>query len=106
MTRIGVRELRQNASVYLAQVKAGEVVEITERGTLIAVMRAPSPQAATREVLIAAAATLEPVGPRILDGLHLAGARSILSSLTAFVSYDGQLCDAAAAVGLPVVTPV
>ncbi len=54
MTRIGVRELRQNASVYLAQVKAGQVVEITERGTLIAVMRAPSPQAATREALIAA----------------------------------------------------
>ena len=54
MTRIGVRELRQNASVYLAQVKAGQVVEITERGTLIAVMRAPSPQATTREALIAA----------------------------------------------------
>ena len=55
--------------------------------------------------VIADAATLEPVGLRCLDSLHLAGARSILSSLTAFVSYDRQLCDAAAAVGLPVVSP-
>ena len=55
--------------------------------------------------VIADAATLEPVGLRSLDSLHLAGARSILTSLTAFVSYDRQLCDAAAAVGLPVVSP-
>ncbi len=36
MTTIGVRELRQHASRYLALVKAGETVEVTERGKVIA----------------------------------------------------------------------
>lgn len=31
MERIGIRELRQNASRYLAKVKTGETVEVTER---------------------------------------------------------------------------
>ena len=31
-----MRELRQHASRYLAQVKNGEVVEVTERGQLVA----------------------------------------------------------------------
>ena len=53
MTRIGVRELRQHASVYLAKVKAGEIVEVTERGKLIATIQAPSPDATAREGLIA-----------------------------------------------------
>lgn len=38
MERIGVRELRQNASRYLALVKAGQTVEISERGTLVAML--------------------------------------------------------------------
>ena len=53
MTRIGVRELRQHASRYLKQVKAGEVVEVTERGKLIALMVPPSPAVAGRDQLIA-----------------------------------------------------
>ena len=37
MERIGVRELRQNASQYLAQVAAkGEAIEITDRGRPVA----------------------------------------------------------------------
>jgi len=36
MLRIGVRELRQHASRYLAQVAAGESVEVTDRGRLVA----------------------------------------------------------------------
>jgi len=36
MNSIGVRELRQNASRYLARVKAGETIEVTERGTPVA----------------------------------------------------------------------
>jgi len=35
---IGVRELRQNASVYLARVKAGETLEVTDRGTPVALL--------------------------------------------------------------------
>ena len=34
--RIGVRELRQHASRYLAIVQTGEVVEVTDRGRLVA----------------------------------------------------------------------
>ncbi len=36
MRSIGVRELRQNASRYLREVKRGETVEVTERGEPIA----------------------------------------------------------------------
>jgi prevent-host-death family protein len=52
-TRIGVRELRQNASRYLARVKAGETVEVTERGVLVAVLAPPSPPASARDRLVA-----------------------------------------------------
>lgn len=53
MTRIGIRELRQHASRYLEQVKAGEVVEVTERGELIALLVSPTPAVASRDRLIA-----------------------------------------------------
>jgi prevent-host-death family protein len=36
MDRVGVRELRQNLSVYLRRVKAGEALEVTERGEPVA----------------------------------------------------------------------
>ncbi len=38
MERIGVRELRQNASKYLDRVKRGESIEVTERGVPVAVI--------------------------------------------------------------------
>ncbi len=36
MERVGVRELRQNLSVYLRRVKVGERLEVTERGQVVA----------------------------------------------------------------------
>ena len=36
--RIGVRELRQNLSVHLRRVIAGETFEVTERGRTVAVL--------------------------------------------------------------------
>lgn len=36
MERIGIRELNQNTSRYIALAKAGETIEITERGQLVA----------------------------------------------------------------------
>ena len=36
MERIGVRELRQNASRYLKRVEAGETIEIADRGRPVA----------------------------------------------------------------------
>ena len=53
MTRIGIRELRQHASQYLEQVKAGEVVEVTERGKLVALLVSPTPAVISRDRLIA-----------------------------------------------------
>jgi len=40
--RVGVRELRQNLSVYLDRVKAGETLEVTEHGSPVARL-APNP---------------------------------------------------------------
>lgn len=42
MDRVGVRELRQNLSVYLRRVRAGEALEVTEHGHPVAVL-APLP---------------------------------------------------------------
>ena len=53
MERIGVRELRQNASRYLKRVEAGETVEVTDRGRLVALLVPPSPAQTARERLIA-----------------------------------------------------
>ena len=36
MDRIGVRELRQHASRYLARVMGGETIEVTDRGRPVA----------------------------------------------------------------------
>lgn len=36
MERIGVREFRQNASVYLKRVQLGERFQVTDRGTPVA----------------------------------------------------------------------
>ena len=38
MERVGVRELRQNLSVYLRRVRRGETLEVTERGRPVAVL--------------------------------------------------------------------
>ncbi len=41
-SQVGVRELRQNLSVYLRRVKAGETLEVTEHGQPVAQL-APKP---------------------------------------------------------------
>jgi prevent-host-death family protein len=41
---VGVRELRQNLSVYLDRVKKGEALTVTEHGTAVAILR-PLPKA-------------------------------------------------------------
>jgi prevent-host-death family protein len=71
MERIGVRDLRQNASRYLALVKAGETVEVTERGELIALLvpaqRSQSARArliATGKLIAASAPTGRARSPR------------------------------------------
>ena len=44
--RVGVRELRQNLSVYLRKVRAGATLEVTERGAPVALLT-PLPEALT-----------------------------------------------------------
>jgi prevent-host-death family protein len=52
--RVGVRELRQNLSVYLRRVKDGETLEVTERGQPVARLSpAPPPQMSILDRLIA-----------------------------------------------------
>jgi prevent-host-death family protein len=51
--RIGVRELRQHASRYLDRVRAGETVEVTDRGELVALLVPPEPARGARDRLIA-----------------------------------------------------
>ena len=43
MERVGIRELRQNLSVYLRKVKEGETFEVTERGQPVAVLKRADP---------------------------------------------------------------
>lgn len=43
---VGVRELRQNLSVYLDRVKKGEALTVTEHGAAVAILR-PLPAAST-----------------------------------------------------------
>lgn len=63
MKRIGVRELRQNASRYLALVKAGETVEVTERGELVALLSPPGASRSSRDRLIAAGRLIPALSP-------------------------------------------
>jgi prevent-host-death family protein len=51
---VGVRELRQNLSVYLRRVKAGESVEVKERGRRVAVLAPVSARASVLDRLVAA----------------------------------------------------
>jgi prevent-host-death family protein len=44
MERIGIRELRQNASEYVRRAEAGETIEVTDRGRPVARL-APLPAA-------------------------------------------------------------
>ncbi|GAA4810020.1 type II toxin-antitoxin system Phd/YefM family antitoxin [Tomitella cavernea] len=52
MKTIGVRELRQNASRYLAEVEAGAEIAVTRRGRTVARMVPVSEGERTRESLI------------------------------------------------------
>jgi prevent-host-death family protein len=51
---VGVRELRQNLSVYLKRVKAGETLEVRERGQPVAVLAPAGGHRSALERLIAA----------------------------------------------------
>ena len=58
---VGVRELRQNLSIYLDRVKKGEVLTVTEHGEAVAILR-PLPPASS--VLLRLVAEGRATGPR------------------------------------------
>jgi len=82
-TSVGVRELRQNLSVYLRRVAAGEALEVTERGRPVA-MLVPLPSDAARGQLAAAGKLIPGRGALAELGVPpaLPGARSISAALT------------------------
>jgi prevent-host-death family protein len=70
MERVGVRELRQNLSVWLRRVAAGESFEVTERGEPVAVL---APYAGLHSGIqrLAAQGRLAYVAPRDVPRLEM-----------------------------------
>jgi prevent-host-death family protein len=80
--RVGVRELRQNLSVYLRRVRRGESLEVTERGSPVALLT-PLPKhadpidrlAAEGRVARRATRRLEQLEPPLrIEGADISGA--------------------------------
>jgi prevent-host-death family protein len=65
--RVGVRELRQNLSVYLDRVKSGERLEVTEHGQLVAELVPPSTKSLSRLEQLIADGTVTPGRGNIVD---------------------------------------
>lgn len=59
MGTVGVRELRQNLSVYLRRVRAGETLRVTDRGEAVALLT-PLPEHADPLSRLAAEGRLRP----------------------------------------------
>ena len=69
---VGVRELRQNLSIYLDRVKKGEALTVTEHGAAVAMLRPLAPASNTLARLVAEGRATQPVRsirhlPRPLD---------------------------------------
>lgn len=73
LDRVGVRELRQNLSVYLRRVKGGESLEVTERGRAVALLVPLAEGASALERLIEAGRARAP--EHRLDELEPAGGK-------------------------------
>jgi prevent-host-death family protein len=61
--QVGVRELRDRISGYLARVRAGETIEITDRGRPVAMLVPPPPDRAAMSELIATGRLTMPERP-------------------------------------------
>jgi prevent-host-death family protein len=73
--RVGVRELRQNLSVYLERVIAGERLEVTDRGNPVAMLIPIRPGATLVERLVAEGraipATRDATAPAVLPPVEI-----------------------------------
>lgn len=61
-TQVGVRELRQNLSVYLRRIAQGERLELTQRGRPVALLVPIRPDMSPIERLVAEGRATMPVG--------------------------------------------
>lgn len=70
MARIGVRELNQRTSQVLDRVREGEVMEITDRGVLVAELRPVGRDRSALARLIADGVVVAPtVDPAVIDSM-------------------------------------
>jgi antitoxin (DNA-binding transcriptional repressor) of toxin-antitoxin stability system len=61
--QIGVREIRQNLSVYLDRVKAGETLHVTEYGRVVAILAPlPAERLSTLDRLVLEGRAIPPKG--------------------------------------------
>src|SRR5437764_975717 len=58
---VGVRELRQNLSIYLERVKKGEALTVTEHGASVAILRPLAPASNALARLVAEGRATQPV---------------------------------------------
>ncbi len=65
-SRVGIRELRQNLSVYLRRTLAGETLEVTDRGQAVALLT-PLPERADPIARLAAEGRITPAIRRLED---------------------------------------
>jgi antitoxin (DNA-binding transcriptional repressor) of toxin-antitoxin stability system len=63
LPRIGVRELRQNLSVYLARIKRGETLMVTEHGVVVAELKPVAPPAGWLDRLVQTGGAVAPARP-------------------------------------------
>ena len=68
---VGVRELRQNLSVYLRRVKKGESLQVRERGQQVAVLAPAGANSTVLERLIAAGRATPATGDLLALGAPL-----------------------------------
>jgi prevent-host-death family protein len=79
---IGIRELRQHASVWLAKVKAGATIQITDRGQPVARLVPIKAAEHARSTLIAAGRLIPATAPRVTFSLdRLVQGASLSSAL-------------------------
>jgi prevent-host-death family protein len=88
MQKVGVRQLRQNASAVLRRVAKGEVVEVTDRGRAVARI-VPMHEASRLEQLMAEGRASEATGD-VLDvkPIRRIAGRPLLSQILADVRSD------------------
>lgn len=69
VARVGIRELRQNLSVYVDRVKEGEELEVTEHGRTVARLAPPLPPTLSTLERLVAEGKARPAEANLLDVL-------------------------------------